>query len=110
MASHADGIEVTNRRSHPRFQCQLLRVGILALGLRSLRKLVQASPPGPARLGAQVGILKQQNLLGSRRAPSEQGAGQHEPEPLQCVLAVLQISANLIQFGYSLRAGTALRG
>jgi hypothetical protein len=88
-ASHADGAAATNRRSHRKSPCHVPGMGIQALKLRPLRKLVQASPPGPARLGAQVGILQRQNLLGSRRAPSEQGAGQHEPEPLQGVLAVL---------------------
>jgi hypothetical protein len=60
-----------------------------------LGKLAQALPPGPARLGAQVLVLQWQNLLRSRRAPGEQGAGQHETELLQGVLAVLQMSANL---------------
>ena len=77
---------------------------------RMLRKLVQALPPGPARLGVQVRVRQRQNLLRSRRAPGEQSAGQHETELLQDVFVVLQISANLIQLGYLLRAGTAPSG
>jgi hypothetical protein len=61
-------------------------------------------------LGAKIRVLDWQNLYGSCWATGEQGAGQHEAKPFQGVFAVLQISANLIQLGYLLRAWAAASG